>query len=38
VEVSATKKINIDKLLEMINLQAEILDLKANPSRPPKAP
>ena len=34
VEVSATKKINIDKLLEMINLQAEILDLKANPSRP----
>ena len=34
VEVSATKKINIDKLLEMIDLQAEILDLKANPSRP----
>jgi translation initiation factor IF-2 len=34
VEVSATKKINIDKLLEMINLQAEILDLKANPTRP----
>ena len=34
VEVSATKKINIDRLLEMINLQAEILDLKANPSRP----
>ena len=34
VEVSATKKINIDKLLEMIGLQAEILDLKANPNRP----
>ncbi|MBI2714051.1 MAG: translation initiation factor IF-2 [Rhizobiales bacterium] len=34
VEVSATKKTNIDKLLEMINLQAEILDLKANPTRP----
>ena len=34
VEVSATKKINIDKLLEMINLQAEILDLKASRSRP----
>ena len=34
VEVSATKKINIDKLLEMIGLQAEILDLKANPDRP----
>jgi translation initiation factor IF-2 len=34
VEVSATKKTNIDKLLEMIGLQAEILDLKANPKRP----
>ncbi|HEY6380208.1 MAG TPA: translation initiation factor IF-2 [Pseudolabrys sp.] len=34
VEVSATKKMNIDKLLEMIGLQAEILDLKANPNRP----
>src|SRR5664280_56102 len=34
VEVAATKKLNIDKLLEMINLQAEILDLKANPNRP----
>ncbi|HEY5215330.1 MAG TPA: translation initiation factor IF-2, partial [Pseudolabrys sp.] len=34
VEVSATKKLNIDKLLEMINLQAEILDLKASRSRP----
>ena len=33
VEVSATKKTNIDKLLEMIGLQAEILDLKANPTR-----
>jgi translation initiation factor IF-2 len=33
VEVSATKKTNIDKLLEMLGLQAEILDLKANPSR-----
>jgi translation initiation factor IF-2 len=33
VEVSATKKMNIDKLLEMIGLQAEILDLKANPNR-----
>ena len=33
VELSATKKTNIDKLLEMIGLQAEILDLKANPSR-----
>src|SRR5712675_976833 len=34
VELSATKKANIDKLLEMIGLQAEILDLKANPTRP----
>jgi translation initiation factor IF-2 len=34
VEVSATKKTNIDKLLEMIGLQAEILDLKADPERP----
>lgn len=32
-EVSAKKRINIDKLLEAILLQAEILDLKANPSR-----
>ena len=34
VEVSATKKLNLDKLLETIALQAEILDLKANPKRP----
>ena len=34
VEVSAIKKTNIDKLLEMIGLQAEILDLKADPDRP----
>jgi translation initiation factor IF-2 len=33
VEVSAIKKTNIDKLLEMIGLQAEILDLKADPKR-----
>ena len=33
VEVSATKGINLDKLLDMIALQAEILDLRANPSR-----
>ena len=33
VEVSATKKLNLDKLLETIGLQAEILDLKANPDR-----
>jgi translation initiation factor IF-2 len=34
IEVSATKKLNIEKLLETIGLQAEILDLKANPNRP----
>ncbi|PCI02573.1 MAG: translation initiation factor IF-2 [Hyphomicrobiales bacterium] len=34
VEVSALKKLNLDKLLEAINLQAELLDLKANPDRP----
>jgi translation initiation factor IF-2 len=33
VEVSATKKTNLDKLLEAIALQAEILELKANPER-----
>jgi translation initiation factor IF-2 len=34
VEVSATKKLNLDRLLETIGLQAEVLDLKANPNRP----
>jgi len=34
VEVSATKKTNLDKLEEAILLQAELLDLKANPNRP----
>ncbi len=33
-EVSATKKIGIDKLLEMLLLQAEILELKADPTQP----
>src|SRR5215213_9950843 len=33
VEVSAVKKTNLDKLLEAIALQAEILELKANPER-----
>ncbi len=32
VEVSAKKKINIDGLLETIILQAEVLELKANPN------
>src|SRR5206468_406679 len=33
IEVSATKQTNLDKLLEAIALQAEVLDLKANPER-----
>ncbi len=33
VEVSAVKRTNLDKLLEAIALQAELLDLKANPDR-----
>ena len=31
--VSALKKTNLDGLLEAINLQAELLELKANPDR-----
>ena len=34
VEVSAKNKTNLDKLLEMIALQAEMLDLKTNAERP----
>ena len=33
VQVSAKKRINIDQLLEMILLQAEVMDLKANPDK-----
>ncbi|WP_428897965.1 translation initiation factor IF-2 [Parelusimicrobium proximum] len=33
VEISAKKRINIEGLLEMVSLQAEMLDLKANPNR-----
>ena len=34
VEVSATRNINLDKLLDLIALQAELLNLQANPARP----
>jgi translation initiation factor IF-2 len=34
VEVSAKNKTNLDKLLEMVALQAELLELKTNASRP----
>ncbi|WP_374544508.1 translation initiation factor IF-2 [Rhodoblastus sp.] len=33
VEVSAKQKLNLEKLLEAITLQAEVLDLRANPDR-----
>ncbi|QGM96615.1 translation initiation factor IF-2 [Methylocystis parvus] len=33
VEVSAKQKLNLDRLLEAISLQAEVLDLKANADR-----
>jgi translation initiation factor IF-2 len=33
IEVSATKKTNLDKLEEAILLQAEVLELRANPER-----
>jgi len=34
IEVSAKERLNLDKLAEGIMLQAEILELKANPDRP----
>jgi len=34
VDVSAKEKRNLDRLLDVIALQAEILELKANPNRP----
>jgi translation initiation factor IF-2 len=37
VEVSALKKTNLDKLLEALQLQAELLELKANPDRAAEA-
>ena len=33
VDVSALKNTNVEKLLEMVLLQAEVLELKANPTR-----
>lgn len=33
IEVSALKKMNLDKLVEAIMLQSELLELKANPNR-----
>jgi translation initiation factor IF-2 len=36
VPVSATKGTNIDQLLEMISLQAEVMELKASPTATPR--
>ncbi len=36
VDCSALTKAGVDKLLEMIVLQAEVMELKANPNRPAK--
>ena len=36
VEISAKKNINIDELLEMVLLQADVLELKANPTKQAK--
>jgi translation initiation factor IF-2 len=33
VEVSAKKRTNVDKLVEMLSLESELLELKANPDR-----
>ena len=36
VPISAKKKINIDNLLEMVLLEADMLELKANPNKQSK--
>jgi len=33
VEISAKKRLNLDKLLEIISIQAELMELKANPDK-----
>ena len=34
VEISARKRLNLDKLLEIVSIQAEMMELKANPDKP----
>ncbi|MDD5210108.1 MAG: translation initiation factor IF-2 [Elusimicrobiales bacterium] len=34
VEVSAKKRLNLDKLMEIVSIQAEMMELKANPDKP----
>ncbi|GAB4295133.1 MAG: translation initiation factor IF-2 [Desulfuromonadia bacterium] len=36
VEVSAKQRLNLEELLEMVLLQADLMDLKANPNKPAK--
>ena len=36
VEISAKKNLNIDQLLEMVLLEADVLELKANPTKQAK--
>jgi translation initiation factor IF-2 len=36
VEVSAKKRLNLEELLEMVLLQADVMELKANPNKPAK--
>ena len=36
VEVSAKKRMNLEELLEMVLLQADLMELKANPDKPAK--
>ena len=36
VEVSAKKRLNLEELLEMVLLQADLMELKANPNKPAK--
>ena len=37
VEISAKKKLNLDKLLDMVILQSEMMELKGNPNKAGKA-
>ncbi|HAH32071.1 MAG TPA: translation initiation factor IF-2 [Elusimicrobia bacterium] len=34
VEISAKKRLNLEKLLDMVSIQAELMELKANPDKP----
>jgi translation initiation factor IF-2 len=34
VEISAKKRLNLEKLMEIVSIQAEMMELKANPDKP----